>query len=174
MLLSISLWWQALSVARSPPSVAGRGTLRSNLLRLELSTEPDDVDLERITYPASRQSSTMSPMNSSAMVFTTLSHVGPSTSFYIILPANTMSAQHEQLRKFDRTPQMRRRRDEGVVGAHVHWDSSFLRSLLRRNRRVGSAGGLRKCKAGHNPLYGEKSCVVPRLGIQDFSLATMT
>lgn len=39
---------QALPVARLLPSVAGRGTLRSDLLRLELSTESDDFDLERI------------------------------------------------------------------------------------------------------------------------------
>ena len=39
---------QGLPVARSLPSVAGRGTLRSDLLRLELSTESDDFDLERV------------------------------------------------------------------------------------------------------------------------------
>ena len=39
---------QGLPVARSLPSVAGRGTLRSDLLRLELSTESEDFDLERV------------------------------------------------------------------------------------------------------------------------------
>ncbi|KAL5406572.1 hypothetical protein PMIN04_012011 [Paraphaeosphaeria minitans] len=39
---------QGLSVARSLPSAAGRGTLRSDLLRLELSTESEDFDAERI------------------------------------------------------------------------------------------------------------------------------
>ncbi|KAI1680672.1 hypothetical protein KJE20_09523 [Pyrenophora tritici-repentis] len=39
---------QGLPVARSLPSVAGRGTLRSDLLRLELSTEADNFDIERI------------------------------------------------------------------------------------------------------------------------------
>ncbi|KAF1924748.1 uncharacterized protein M421DRAFT_424639 [Didymella exigua CBS 183.55] len=39
---------QSLPAARSLPSIAGRGTLRSDLLRLELSTESDDFDLTRI------------------------------------------------------------------------------------------------------------------------------
>ncbi|KAF1351769.1 hypothetical protein EJ07DRAFT_159287 [Lizonia empirigonia] len=39
---------QGLPVARSLPSGAGRGTLRSDLLRLELSTEADNFDIERI------------------------------------------------------------------------------------------------------------------------------
>ncbi|ORX95376.1 hypothetical protein BCR34DRAFT_629032 [Clohesyomyces aquaticus] len=39
---------QGLPVARALPSVAGRGTLRSDLLRLELSTESNDFDLERV------------------------------------------------------------------------------------------------------------------------------
>ncbi|KAF2001283.1 hypothetical protein P154DRAFT_596918 [Amniculicola lignicola CBS 123094] len=39
---------QALPVARLLPSIASRGTLRSDLLRLELSTESDEFDLERI------------------------------------------------------------------------------------------------------------------------------
>ncbi|KAL5405119.1 hypothetical protein PMIN04_012422 [Paraphaeosphaeria minitans] len=39
---------QGLSVARSLPSAAGRGTLRSDLLRLELSTESEDFNIERI------------------------------------------------------------------------------------------------------------------------------
>jgi hypothetical protein len=39
---------QSLPAARSLPSIAGRGTLRSDLLRLELSTESDDFDFTRI------------------------------------------------------------------------------------------------------------------------------
>jgi hypothetical protein len=39
---------QLLPAARSLPSIAGRGTLRSDLLRLELSTESDDFDLTRV------------------------------------------------------------------------------------------------------------------------------
>ncbi|KAF2680211.1 hypothetical protein K458DRAFT_445416 [Lentithecium fluviatile CBS 122367] len=150
---------QALPVARSLPSVAGRGTLRSDLLRLELSTESDDFDLERII----------------PFLKAVLNHEPDEVIWNKVYDAVTESTPPPRpASSFPQTPWLRNTSSFANSTEHRKYVDDVLKEELGPmyvripsffEAFFGEIAGLEpaaqavfeRCKAGNNPLYREES-----------------
>ncbi|KAF2786731.1 hypothetical protein K505DRAFT_411805 [Melanomma pulvis-pyrius CBS 109.77] len=129
---------QALPVARLLPSVAGRGTLRSDLLRLELSTESDDFDLERII-----------PFLS-AVLNDELDEVIWNKQTLWLRNTSSFANSTEHCKYVDDV--LKEELGPMYVGIPRFFEAFFGEIAEPAAQIV-----FKRCKAGHNPLYQEKS-----------------
>ncbi len=122
---------QNLPAARILPARTGRGTLRSDLLRLELSLKSDNFDLDRFKRQRSKRCIYLgSSLHRCHRIHPT------STTDSLVPPTNPLASQHRQLCKFLRVPQGCGLSSPRRAWRYVRRASWILRDILWRHSRT--------------------------------------